>query len=404
VKKQYFFGYLFVGSAKLFALLVMAAGIGFCLLQYSQAKTVAAAAVYQPSPNVQQVLRKLREVFSGTGEIVASFGKDDQSSAPSAEPPNFPAVIDSDADFARVSNELFRIDQERQRLKQSLVSRFETSVASIEEKLRTYAASLEPSRSTAAPETAPSPAIAAVLAAPPPPQSQSGLFSPTLGASDLKNRSASLAQRKEFLKFLESKAENAENRAILNQAANEMDQLSRLLPEKIETQNAAQPSASVSPVKTSLPEEERTTLLSERVAGQLEQLRNEVRQTLLTSWKLDDVLDQASELTSVEREKCRIATLAQKGIWLSAESKILPGLLAAVLLSFLILVFADLVRTFLDTAAHTGTVADAINALRGSVLTAAPAPAPPPTTARDFEIVDRKFETIDEEIPVEGGS
>jgi hypothetical protein len=42
-------------------------------------------------------------------------------------------------------------------------------------------------------------------------------------------------------------------------------------------------------------------------------------------------------------------------------------LLATGLVSLLIVVFADLVRTQLDTATSTGTVADAINALRGSV-------------------------------------
>ena len=364
MKRQYFFGSLFVGGAKIFAILVMVAGIGFCQLQYSQAKTAAAAAMYKASSNLQQVLRKLQEVFSATEEIVDSFGKDNQSTALPVQPPHFPAVIDSDTDFARVDAELLRIDQDRQRLKQSLVSRFETSVATIEEKLRAYAASLQPSRSLASPTTSPSSAIANVLAEPP--QAQNSLFA-TLDADDVKKRNMSLAQRKEFLKFLESKAENAGNRAILNEAANEVDQLSKLLPAKMETPDVAQLDASAFQAKEPPADEGRKMALSERAAGQLEQVRSDIKQALLSSWKLDDALDQATELTSAEREKCRVATLAQKGIWLSAGSKMLPGLLAAVLLSFLILVFADLVRTFLDTAAHTGTVADAINALRGSV-------------------------------------
>jgi hypothetical protein len=84
---------------------------------------------------------------------------------------------------------------------------------------------------------------------------------------------------------------------------------------------------------------------------------------------LDESFEQAADVTSIEREKCRVAVLAQKGIWLSAVSKILPALLAAVLVSFLIVVSADLVKTLLDTAAHTGVLADAINALRGSIVT-----------------------------------
>jgi hypothetical protein len=399
VKKRYFFGYLFVGGAKIFALLVVAAGIGFCLLQYSEAKIATAAVIYQPSQKLQQALRKLQEAVSATVEIVDSFDKDNETTGPAVEPPALPAVIDSNDDFDRVGEELLRINQGRQDLKQSVVNRFETSVASIEEKLHTYAASLDSSRTTGAPATAPSPAIATVLAVRAR-QQNTFLFSPKLGADDINDRKASLAQRKEFLKFLESKAENAENRAILNEAANQMDQLSKLLPEKIETPAAPQLSSAV-PANEPPAEQGRTVSLSERVAGQLEQLRSEVRQALLTSWKLDDAFDQANELTSVEREKCRVATLAQQGIWLSAGSKVLPGLLTAALLSFLILVFADLVRTLLDTAANTGTVADAVNALRGSFTIGASSPSESMFVVQDKE---DKHEAEEEEMPVAGGS
>jgi hypothetical protein len=398
VKKQYLFGYFFARGAKIFALLVMAAGIGFCLLQYTQAKTSTAVAAYQSSLNLQQTLRKLQEAVSATAELVDSFNKDNETKGPAVEPPAFPAVIESNEDFERVGAELLRINQDRQDLKQSVVNRFESLVASIEEKLRTYAASLDSSQTTGTPAAAPSPAIATVLAVPSR-QQNTFLFSTRLAADDIKHRRASLAQRKEFLKFLESKAENAENRATLNEAANQMDQLSKLLPEKIETPAAPQLTPAL-PTNGPAAEEGRTVSLSERVAGQLEQLRSEVRQALLTSWKLDDAFDQANELTSVEREKCRVAALAQQGIWLSAGSKMLPGLFVAALLSFLVLVFADLVRTLLDTAANTRTVADAVNALRGSFM-----PGVPPERESMFIVEDKEDkEVVEEETPVEGGS
>jgi hypothetical protein len=400
VKKQYFFGYLFVRCAKLFAFLVIAAGIGFCLLEYSQAKTATAAVVYQPSQKLQQALRKLQEDVSATVEIVDSFDKDNETTGPAIEPPAIPAVIDSNDDFERVSEELLRINQDRQDLKQSVVNRFETSVANIQEKLRTYAASLDSSRTPGTRTTAPSPAIASVLAVPTR-QQNTFLFSPKLDAADIKDRRGSLAQRREFLKFLESKAENAENRAILNQAANQMDQLSKLLPEKTET-SVALPSGSVLATNDPSPEQNGSGSLSERVAGQLEQLRSEVGKTLLTSWKLDDAFDQANELTSVEREKCRVATLRQQGIWLAAGSKMLPGLFVAALLSFLVLVFADLVRTLLDTAANTGTVAEAVNALRGSFTLAVPTQRESVFVVHNKE--DKHIVEEEEETSVAGGS
>ena len=171
----------------------------------------------------------------------------------------------------------------------------------------------------------------------------------------------------EFLDGLKSKAENPQNRANLTEAVAQLEALSKLLPEKSET---AQPESPASGPGQEAADIRSNLLPSERVAGQLEQLRGEVRQIFLTSWTLDETFKEASELASAERDKCRLASLAQRGIWLSTTSRILVALLVAVLASFVILVCADLVKTFLDTASHTGVVADAINALRGSTVIA----------------------------------
>lgn len=336
----------------------------------------------------------MQETFSATQELVDSFNKNEQPTLP-AEPPKFPALIESNEDFKDVGDELIRVDQERQRLKQLVVGRFEASVATIEEKLRNYAANLAPVQPAATPANPPPPDIGSILSKPS--QSQGTLFSTALAANEVKKRGASLAQRKEFLKFLESKAENAENRATLNSAANQLDQLSKLLPEKTEAPVAEQLNSPAAPEKETVSSASRALPVSERVAGQLAQLRSEVREALLTSWKVDDAFDQATELTSVEREKCRVATLTQKSIWLSAGSKMLPGVFAALLLGFLILVFADLVRTLLDTAANTGTVADAINAMRGSILTT------PSYRPESMYIVEDK-EQPEEEAAIQGGA
>jgi hypothetical protein len=362
VKSEYFFGYFFVRAAKGIALLVVIIGIGFCMLQYSRAKIAASSVAYQPSPFLQRALGKLKDAFSSTRQIVASFNTANQSATPKVQLLRFPRVINLNADLSQVADELSRVDQERQQLKQSIVNRFETSVRSIEEKLRAYAAGLQ-SSSLPTPAASSSPTARAAPSSPPtsPPES---LFSSKLGVSDVNQRSANLTQRKEFLKVLGTRAENPDNRARLSEAADQLDLLTKLLPEKFETSAAQVELASTSPNEPQA-EQARKVLLSERVAGQLEQLRGEVRQMLLTSWTLDETFEQAADLTSVERDKCRVATLAQKEIWLSAISRIVIGWLAAMLVSFLTLVCADLVQTRLDTASNTGVMADAIKAIRG---------------------------------------
>ena len=363
MKQQYFFACLFVRAAKGLALLVMWIGIGFCGLRYYQASIAAGAVAYQPSPHLRHALDRLRDAFLATEQIIESFNAGNQSTTPNVQAPRFPLVINSDDDFARIRSELSRVDHERQQLKESIVSRFETFVKSIEEKLHAYAAVLQSSPS-------PTPATTQNLisnATPSPTSPEQSLFSSQLGTSNANERNANLKERKEFLKVLAARAENADNRVILGEAADQLEHLAKLLPERFDASTAAQPDTTTAASKNPRLEQDRKVLPSERVARQLEQLRGGVRQMLLTSWTLDDTFEQVADLDSAERDKYRAAILAQKSIWLSATSRIIIGLFATGFVSLLIVVFADLVQTQLDTATSSGTVADAINALRGSV-------------------------------------
>jgi hypothetical protein len=387
VKKQYFFAYLFVRAAKGLALLVILIGVGFCVLRYYQASIAAGAVAYQPSPHLQQALDRLKDAFLATEQIIESFNAGNQSTTPNFQAPRFPLVIDSDDDFARISAELSSVDHERRQLKESIVSQFETLVKSIEEKLHAYAAVLQSSPSPT-PATAQN-LISNVTPTLAPTSRDESLFSSQLGSSDANERSANLKERKEFLKVLAIRAENADNRVIIGEAADQLERLAKLLPEKFDAATAAQPDPATASSKDPPAEQDGKGLLSERVARQLEQLRGGVRQMLLTSWTLDDAFEQVANLGSAERDKYRAAILAQTRIWLSAASRIVIGLLATGLVSLLIVVFADLVQTQLDTATSSGTVADAINALRGSVAHVSESE---PTI------------TAEEEKPIEGGS
>ena len=365
MKKQYFFARLFVRAAKGLALLVILIGVGFCVLRYYQASIAAGAVAYQPSSHLQQALDRLKAAFLATEQIIDSFNARNQSKTPNFQAPRFPLVIDSDNDFARISAELSRVDHERQQLKESIVSRFENLVKSIEEKLHAYAAVLQSSPS-------PTPAtdqnlISNATPTPSPTSREESLFLSQLGSSDANERSANLKERKEFLKVLAMRAENADNRVTLGEAADQLERLAKLLPERFNASTAAQPDTATASSKDPQAEQHGKVLPSERVARQLEQLRGGVRQMLLTSWTLDDRFEQVANLGSAERDKYRAAILAQKSVWLSAASRIVIGLLATGLVSLLIVVFADLVQTQLDTATSSGTVADAVNALRGQV-------------------------------------
>src|SRR5207253_4075521 len=93
--------------------------------------------------HLEQTLDKLKDSFLIAQQIVDSFNERNQSMTPVIEPLHFPLVIDSSDDLIKIGNELSRLDQVRGKLKESIVSRFEDRVKSIEDKLHAYAAVLQ---------------------------------------------------------------------------------------------------------------------------------------------------------------------------------------------------------------------------------------------------------------------
>jgi hypothetical protein len=357
VNTRPFFARLFVSSAKPLAFLVFLAGIGFCVIQYFRASLAVSSAEYQPSASLQQSIGRLQDAFVSAERIVGSFNGDKGSAAGFA----FPSPIRSNDDFSRFGAQLSLADQRRQQLKQSIVDRFENPVKGIEEKLRVFAAGLrkgQPATTPVEPVASPAPSSSVV----PRPDS---LFSSRLKGSDAGERMANLNERKDFLKALSAKAENADNRAKLAEAADQLGRLVQLLPEKLDAPAAESSLPAPASAGDERAEQANSLFLSERVAHQLGQLRGEVRQTLLTSWTLDDAFDQVNAQAATEREKCRVATNQQQAIWLSAWARILAGWFLTILTSLLILVSASLVTIVYRMAEDGEVVANGMRVIQG---------------------------------------
>lgn len=356
--KKYFFGYLFVRIAKLLAIIAVIAGVGFALLEYSQASVASASRAYQPSDVLRLDLDHLKHVLSKTQELVSSFNRSNKSSSPQVTRAGFPAVVGSNRGFDRLDTALSSLDQERRQLKQSIVNRFDTLTSEIQQKLRSHAAALQP---TPPPVPPPLPPASQT----PAPQTtvvhqQTSVFSRGISSAEIDARRSKLIDSREFLKVLENKAENPENKSKLAESADQLDALARFLvsPEREEPTPVMQ---SQSVPSAALPQAEQVhrVVTAETIADQLERLRETVRNALTNSWALDDAFDEAVSVAKTEKQLCHVASLEQERIWLSAAGQIGTSLLAAVLLAFLILVFADLTQTLLDTATNTGMIAGA---------------------------------------------
>jgi hypothetical protein len=356
--KKYFFGYLFVRIAKLLAVIIVVIGIAYGIFQFAQGAMAAEPVRYKPDPILRQQLEKLLARSSEAQQLVSQFtGAKSQVNVG-----HFPSEITSMSDFERVGELLKTVDRERQVIKQSVVERFERLVDELQKKLLAYAASLSPAQ--ASPPAVSSVADGNGKATPvpePTTNERKTLFSEQLSQANIETRLSDLDASAQFLKTLATTVENSENRAKLSESVKRLDELKTLLPSRpaalTEVPQQEEPQQ-YSPQNPQVPlPEPRKVLNAEKVAEQLGHLRSSVRQTVLSSWALDDAFDQMQTLLTSERDKCRSATLAVTRIWLRAFGLIAAGGIASVFIAFLILVMADLTQTLLDTATNTGFIA-----------------------------------------------
>ncbi len=356
--RKYFFGYLFVKIAKVLAAFALLVGVGYCCWKFGQAHLAADAVDYRPSDFLQNRLGRLSAVAQNTRKIVEAFAG--QTVLGEMKEPTFTRYASSNSDFNSLNAELTKLDQDRQRMKQGVTSRFNARISSIEEKLRQRAATLAKADSTsAAPSSAPTPTSEPSATPVPLANEQETLYVGSLAGPEIERRRASLENTRQLLILLETGAENPQNRRTLTDAEAQLDQLAGLLPQVPEPIAPDSPSAPESaavnvPEHTPVPK----TFNAEKVANELRANRFQVGAAILSSWELDEAFTQASELVSVESGKCRIASFAVKGIWLSFFGQVGLAILATALFAFLILVFADLTQTLLDTATNTGITAE----------------------------------------------
>lgn len=360
--RKYFFGYLFVRLAKAIAVAIVLIGAGFILFKYAQAANAADAVAYRASVALDQRLDRLSASFNRTARLVMAFNSG--AEAAKFTNPRFPRLARSDGDFENLRMQLAKIDQNRERMKQLVIDRFESAAGNIEKRLRDHAASLRagarPSP-TVVPATIPSASPIAPAAALPK-EEQETLFSRGVSKHEIDDRFSKLEAAKTFLAALEARAENLESRKSLFDSITEIEALKKLLPVRIDSTIEANPSptpVAQSPADAASVTEARTLARAEQVANQLAAYRGSVRDSMLSAWAVDDAYDEASEFAGAESNKCRSASLLVSGIWLSAFGQMAIFLIASLFLAFIILVMADLTQTLLDTATNTGVTADA---------------------------------------------
>lgn len=350
--KKYFFGYLFVRLAKWLAVLLLVVGIGRTVYQYRQTALHAERVRYQDSYELRQRLGDLRAEWERSQRLASRF-RTFPAASPAAAQVNFPAAITSEGDFEKLFLQLATVESGRDAMKRGIVERLEEMTTTLETKLRAHAAALAKND---VPKGQAAPPSRQTQPAPEPTTTEPENLFERLSSGEIEERIDVLRQAREFLRVLETGAENPENRKMLSASADEISTLEKLLPAPFSAPAPRLEAPAAQPVT----EEPTPKLQAERVADQLAHLRAATREAVLTSWRLDSALSTTQQLAHDERERCRVATLAIESLWLDAAGSMALSAGLGLLAAFLVLVFADLLQTFFDTATNTGIAAEYI--------------------------------------------
>jgi hypothetical protein len=264
---------------------------------YQQSAPMLDATRYRPSSLLTERLGRLDTLYVDSQRLVMQFnGATDFPSdvSTAAFKPHFLPQYSDVKDLQDLRRQLVQMSSAKDAMKRFVMSRFETLVNEIQQKLLAHAATLKP---------APTPPPSSLQTTPVPVASPTpefhGLYTNNLNNSELDSRKMSLENAKQFLGVLQSSAENPENKKKLEDSISEIEALAKLFPAYIEPPALA-PSAPPAPFTF----EPKEPLNAEKVAYRMAQIRNSVRQAVLSSWAVDEAYDRALHAAEEEQSKC----------------------------------------------------------------------------------------------------
>lgn len=319
--------------AKTLGLLCLIAGFGVAGYLYQQQAPLVEAVRYRPSTLLTERLDKLAELFSRSHRLVTDF-KGTETPGLSFEP-KFLATYTKSEDFPALRQQLNQIGTSKEAMKSFVVNRLEAILTDIQRQLLAHAAQLTPPPSASNPQPQPTP--------PPEPfvEQIEGLYAKELSNSELDSRRSSLENARQYLAVLESSAENPENKKKLEDSMAEIERLGKLLPE-----SAPPPPSSPTTPTVPFKFEPKEPLNAEKVASRIAQIRNSVRQAVLSSWALDEAYDRALETAEREQSACLSADRQVKEL----SAKLHLGMAVAIAAGVLIGTFFFLIGDWTEKA------------------------------------------------------
>ena len=362
--RRYFFGYLFVRLAKLLACLALLAMIGMLVRTVISYGIERSRVAYERNGDLDRQLHRLEEELDFTTRELGHIT--DTTKLPAVK---IGRAGDSMRELEANDAQLAQGAARRDRLKEMLTESFEAKAGQLRDRITSVIREIERLRAETAPkpstDSQPAPRPAPVRAFTP--ASSNSAIPRTvygdLSSQELGGMLDSIRDTASFFRALSQKAEKEESRALIDNVIKDLDVLIGWLPAMPKSASPADrpvpdsepPRVSPAPQAPQEPPPDPLVTAQQNLTA-ISQAVESIKRRLLRGWTLDAILDQTQSQLERERTHCRLADLALRRIWLDHAVQFGIYLSIGVAIAFLILVFADFIQSFFDTATNTRTI------------------------------------------------
>ena len=360
-KTRYFFGYLFVRFSKLLAVLTALATSVCVIYLWVDYGLKAGNLTYYKSNALDLQCRQLEAEFEFAKSEVSKIG-----SVGDLLTVTLPSSSSDSGEFEQLLRALNAASQRQSILKERLIDSFAARTELLRTKILSAIESIEASRAAAHPrpqtqDNTNRPPVAPVMPSAPAVGRQRTVFE-SMNSGRLDNMLETLRQAGEFLDRLAVLAEKEENKKLIQDAKASLNDLAAWLPRKqVETQvdssfgiTQPRPSGVSVPKDDSPPPDPLTAARNnyQSLGTVIEVVSSEIRR----DWRIDSFLLNTTQTAESEAQKCRFAESALKMLRLEYSGKAGSYLLIGLVIAFLILVFADFLQSFFDTASNSALI------------------------------------------------
>jgi hypothetical protein len=355
-KSQYTFGYLFVRFSKLLAALTVLAGVGSAVYLWLDYMARAENTAYRVTGSMRLHCNQLQDELDFAKKEVARLGTVEDLS-----PLKFSSECATGSEFSVLLEQLKAAGDRDAILKDRLMSGFASRIETLRGIIKATIASIEASRAANRVQTAPiamnNPVSPPTTTSTPQPAltGQRTVFD-SIGARELEDMTTTINGVGDFLDKLESNAEREENRMRIKDARISLNGIIAWLPRKnIASPPPPTPSQVFQPTPTSVvtaPPHD-PLVEAQKNYDNLGDAFETVRQEVTRDWRLDRVLIETMHAAEEESAKCRAAEGQIKVLRIGFFGQAGATLGASLAVAFLILVFADLLQSFFDTASNS---------------------------------------------------